>query len=334
MTRRRQALHQAVLALRYGFDAEMYYRYRLYRLDDLRDAAFFVPKRSNIEFRRHIRERLEYDVSLNNKDTFATRCQSAGLPAVPLVASFEGGGVRWGPAAAEEGEDRCLPTRDLFSKPVDDYGGRGAARWQWDGSAYAGEDGALFSADALLSHLRTLSLERPYVLQPRLVNAPALARLSSGALCTIRIMTARVAGQEAEHVGSFVRMATGDGPVDNFDAGGLAAPVDAETGVLGSAVWKKLTSAARDVDRHPVTGHVITGSEVPRWHEALALALRAHETLMDIPVAGWDVAVTTDGVFLLEVNTAPCVLAGQQPGQRPLGATAYTRAYLAGLGGL
>ncbi|MDT0632224.1 sugar-transfer associated ATP-grasp domain-containing protein [Rubrivirga sp. S365] len=322
---RRQLAEQVWLALRFGFDADVYYRYRLYLLGDLRDAVLFIPTPTNVALRHRVRGVLGYDVSIGDKRQFAERCCEEGLPTAPIVAEFDGGDVRWGPSA--EGGVERLPARDLFSKPADDLGGAGAARWVWDGAGYVGEDGERLAAADLVAHLQTLSQGQPHVLQPRLVNVPDLDALSPGTLATVRVITAKGPGSDPEHVGSFLRMAMKDQPVDNFDQGGLAAPVDAETGRLGPAIRKDLRFAARDYDRHPTTGHAIVGARVPQWEEVLALALEAHRTLTDVSVVGWDVAVTTSGVVLVEANTAPDARF-QQTGLRPLGTTAYARVYL------
>lgn len=323
-----QLRQQLRLALWLGFDAEMYYRYRLYLLEDLRDAVLFVPFQMNISLRRHLRKLVGYDISIDDKRVFAALCREAGIPTVPLVAEFGSDGVRWGSAAVRgEQPGKRLPTRDLFSKPASGQGGAGASRWVWSGGKYIGEDGRPLTPAALVDHLRAISQTQPQVLQPRLGNVPGLHDLGVGALCTARITTASLPGRDPEVVESYVRLSTCDGPVDNFAQGGLAAPVNPATGVLGPGVRKELAFAAQDYYCHPTTGRPIEGFQVPQWSEAVALAKRAHQALAEPPMVGWDVAITTDGVLLLEANTAPSAH-GQQPGCRPYGATPYVRVYL------
>ena len=97
------------------------------------------------------------------------------------------------------------------------------------------------------------------------------------------------------------------------------------------AVRKPLEFAARDYATHPVTGGAIPGFRVPQWDEVLALALRSHRAFAEALIVGWDIAVTTDGVVMVEANSSPGVRLGQQPGHRPLGTTAFARAYLSAL---
>lgn len=48
---------------------------------------------------------------------------------------------------------------------------------------------------------------------------------------------------------------------------------------------------------------LITGAVVPEMEAKLALVADAHFKLLpDVPLVGWDVALTTKGVCLLEVN--------------------------------
>ncbi|CAN0471824.1 unnamed protein product [Scytosiphon promiscuus] len=48
---------------------------------------------------------------------------------------------------------------------------------------------------------------------------------------------------------------------------------------------------------------VITGAVVPDMEGKLALVADAHFKLLpDVPLVGWDVALTSKGVYLLEVN--------------------------------
>lgn len=48
---------------------------------------------------------------------------------------------------------------------------------------------------------------------------------------------------------------------------------------------------------------LITGAVVPDMEAKLALVADAHFKLLpDVPLVGWDVALTSKGVYLLEVN--------------------------------
>jgi hypothetical protein len=116
-------------------------------------------------------------------------------------------------------------------------------------------------------------------------------------------------------------MPTGSSSVDNFAAGGLASPIDLQTGRLGPAVYKDPRNPDGDV--HPDSGERIAGEPVPFWSEVLALCLRTHRSFPKVATVGWDVALTTKGAKLIEANPGWCVEVVQMAHGTPLGATPW-----------
>jgi hypothetical protein len=111
--------------------------------------------------------------------------------------------------------------------------------------------------------------------------------------------------------------------VDNFHAGGIAANVDLATGMLGRATDIGLTPDIGWLDRHPDAGGVITGRVLPFWSEVLALARRAHSVFNQRLVAGWDIAILSEGPVLVEGNVAPDTDMHQRVSGKPLGTGAF-----------
>ena len=56
------------------------------------------------------------------------------------------------------------------------------------------------------------------------------------------------------------------------------------------------------VTKHPVTGFVFEGYQLPYWKEVKELVTNAHLLLPEITTIGWDVAITPDGPVLVEGN--------------------------------
>jgi hypothetical protein len=52
---------------------------------------------------------------------------------------------------------------------------------------------------------------------------------------------------------------------------------------------------------HPDTGHPLSGTSLPRWEDIVALGRRAHDAFGVITIA-WDIALTPDGLTILEGN--------------------------------
>jgi hypothetical protein len=170
-------------------------------------------------------------------------------------------------------------------------------------------------------HERKDAKPRPYMIQKELKNHDLMERFTNGALCTVRIVTARAVGGKPQVIIAVLRMPVGNSSVDNFSAGGLASPIDLETGRLGRAVYKDPRKP--DADAHPDSGERIAGETLPFWDAMLALCLKAHCCFPNVATVGWDVAVTTDGPKLIEANPSWGVDVVQMAHGKPLGMTIW-----------
>ncbi|HLP02509.1 MAG TPA: sugar-transfer associated ATP-grasp domain-containing protein, partial [Opitutaceae bacterium] len=97
----------------------------------------------------------------------------------------------------------------------------------------------------------------------------------------------------------FLRTGVGGAVVDNGGAGGILAAIDPATGIL--------STDGRDEDgvyypRHPDTGIVYRGFQIPRWAEVAELAGRLCRIVPGERYTGWDFALTPDGWVLVEAN--------------------------------
>ncbi len=86
----------------------------------------------------------------------------------------------------------------------------------------------------------------------------------------------------------------------NLHQGAVGAGIDIATGVTGVGVL------ANDmVDEHPDTGNMITGIQVPRWDEIMALAARCHD-VVGLGFLGVDIVLDRErGPLILELNARP-----------------------------
>ena len=115
--------------------------------------------------------------------------------------------------------------------------------------------------------------------------------------------------------------------VDNFSAGGIACPIDTQTGMLrGSAV--KWTPLSPRIDTHPDTDHRIAAVSLPDWDTAVQICLRAHTGLTTCPGVGWDVGFSPQGPTLLEGNQPFGIELTQFVTGEPLLATGFCDALL------
>jgi hypothetical protein len=313
--RLRQFVEQLSLAIRRGILPPWYYVFELHDRDRRHLAGDMLCRAETKDGAYRLLARARQSRSpLNNKVDFADYCRDRGLETAPVLAVARHGLMTRDPPAP-------LPESDLFLKPVRANGGNGAERWDRIGpDRYRNAAGRQLSREGLLAHLLERSRLRKVLLQPRLSNHHTLADLSNDALATLRILTCLDEHEQPETVGAVLRMAIGDNhTVDNIHAGGIAAPVDLDSGELGLATDLGTDSRRGRIARHPDSLAMILGRQVTGWAQARQLAERAHRAFADHVLIGWDVAILAEGPCLIEGNSGPDLDLMQRVIGRPMG---------------
>lgn len=143
-----------------------------------------------------------------------------------------------------------------------------------------------------------------------------LKRLSPSGLNTLRIFTIINNQGKVDILGARQRV-TVNSHVDNLAAGNMACEVDLNTGkIVGPGVYSDITK--EDSYIHPVTKVELIGFQIPRFHEAIDLVTRASLFDTSNKTVGWDVAITNNGVELIEGNHNWCKLLWQLPVKKGL----------------
>ena len=130
---------------------------------------------------------------------------------------------------------------------------------------------------------------------------PEVSRLYPHAVNTYRIVTVFSEGK-ANVVYAFIRIGNGGRAVDNINAGGMAAPIDVETGVINNVAFDKDYNY---YENHPYTGHPLIGVTIPLWKEACDFVCQAARRIPQLRYVGWDVAITEKGPTFIEANQHP-----------------------------
>jgi hypothetical protein len=235
---------------------------------------------------------------LADKARFAARCRAAGLPHAETVATVTAGRIQ----IVDDPAGRAL-----VAKPANGEGGDGVLLL---GTMADGADLAALLTKTYGAQTSTI------VVQPWIGVHPALADLALQALPTVRIVTMLNETARPEVVSATFRCPSDPAArVDNMKAGGLIAPVDLPSGMLGAACKGY---GGGDCPIHPVTGGAIAGRILPDWHAATALVVRAHAAFADYALIGWDVALTPHGPRLIEGNGKPGVLMPQRAARQGL----------------
>ncbi len=193
-------------------------------------------------------------------------------------------------ASLEEFEKFLFETGDLIAKPTDESCGRGVVKI---------EKGGYESPEALYSELRET---KAYLVEEYVVQHSEISKLYPLSVNTLRIVTVTSDDGTPHVLYSFIRMGNGGRVVDNINAGGMAAPIDLEKGVISGVAFDKDYFY---YDTHPYTGTPIVGHRIPFWKESCELALAACKKVPRLRYVGWDVAVTENGPTFIEGNQHP-----------------------------
>lgn len=144
-------------------------------------------------------------------------------------------------------------------------------------------------------------IDNRYYLEQVIVQSKEMAALNPSSVNTIRVMTCNIEDDPQIFFCS-VRVGNNGAVVDNFHSGGMSAVVDNDTGVVTGPAMDK---AMNRFERHPSTGVVFKGFQIPRWEEVKAMVYDACRMHPEMTVIGWDVAITEEGPLLIEGNRRP-----------------------------
>ena len=191
--------------------------------------------------------------------------------------------------ASEEDFAKFLEGRgDIICKPIDGSSGQGILKCTPE------EYG---DPKALYQRLREAGIG---IVEDKVIQHPAIAALCPTSVNTIRVAT--LLGDKKEGiVYAYIRIGNGK-VMDNVDCGGMAAPVDIETGVITGVGANK---AGETYEIHPMTGTKIPGTQIPYWEDVKTMCLDAMHVVPQVRFVAWDVAITEDGPVFIEGNSFP-----------------------------
>ncbi len=150
-----------------------------------------------------------------------------------------------------------------------------------------------------------------FLIQELLRPHAEISAVSGGQLCCARIVVL-VDNEGARPWRCVWRVPAANSMVDNYrsNEGNLTAPVDAVSGTVGRVIAGN-GPETRIVTDHPRTGLRLEGFRLPDWDRAVQMCLRAARLFPSLYVQSWDIALTTQGPMMLEVNPVGGALPNQ-----------------------
>jgi len=277
----------------YGFD-----RKRGARMEEYIDYPSFKRIRNTYNSRVAIgRHTASYECVLKDKLVFSQLLKALGFATPEVFACCLGDRVLWTAPRRITGYDELGNVGGLsaFCKPFLGECAEGAFRLTVDGKRFLRN-----GAEIPIEELRHI-LREGYIIQSYVAQHPRLAALHSHSVATLRLVTIR-SGTEIALFESCLKMGAGKLIVSNFAAGGLIGEIDPATGRLVKDFYGSPAHGGGRVQRHPDSGIVFEGFEVPFYFEAVATAKELHRRLYGLYSIGWDIAIGPDGPVIIEGN--------------------------------
>ena len=176
----------------------------------------------------------------------------------------------------------------VFVKPLEGSSGVGV---------YKASAADFADVDAFYDRLRDSG---DNIIEETVLQHPDMARLCPTSVNTVRIAT--LLGDKREGiVYAFLRVGNGK-VMDNVDCGGMACRVDLESGTITTPAADKMGHV---FEKHPQTGIVFKGFQLPFFVEAKAMCLEAMRVVPQVRFVAWDVALTPAGPRFIEGNSFP-----------------------------
>jgi Sugar-transfer associated ATP-grasp len=252
---------------------------------------------------------------VENKMRFHETCLSHGLRTPTIFGVFLTGECRVHqniPVARSRRElldflDR-LPAGKYIVKPISAGHGWGVAAYHIENGRLATFSGENVDLDRFLLRItKNKYYSAGYLFQEYVQPHVNLRPIMPGpGLGTFRIVSFLMGVRSVEIPFAVVKIPIGDSVTDNFDggySGNWVCPVDVGTGCLGDAVGKQASVRVfATIERRPDTGAAFREMIVPLWEDVKATVTKAALAFSDLRTVGWDVAVTDDGVSILEAN--------------------------------
>ncbi|MBA2882996.1 hypothetical protein HNR65_003353 [Desulfosalsimonas propionicica] len=288
-----------------------YYRYEFYRNDiTWEEKSRYLGKRCS-NFYPYQNNSVRFVSLFDNKYIFSTMLSGFGIPHPKLLATI--------------GEDYQIKTfeqfrtfleenkMDMVLKPLDGSGGRGVIVLNFKNNNHCVLEGPCSSSGMWEQIMAGKKSPHPYLIEERIDQDDSVSMLYPYSLNTMRVITVKTKDKEWNLLGARLRVGQ-KGQVDNLGAGGIQLRFDDSGKSWFAYDW----ASGKEISRHPITKAELIGFQVPQYHEAIALALKASEKFSFMGTVGWDIGFSKHGPMIIEGNIFYDCLYWQLFGQPPL----------------
>lgn len=139
-----------------------------------------------------------------------------------------------------------------------------------------------------------------FLIEELVIQNEIMNKLNPSSINTIRIISI-YKNKKSKIIAAYLRIGCGK-IVDNFNAGGMTAPIDIKTGKICFPAVNKKNEV---YEKHPISNIPIVGFTIPNWESIKELVKSAATVVPEVGLVGWDVAISNKGPLLIEGNEFP-----------------------------
>lgn len=265
-------------AIKYGAGYSDYDLFEMYNLTDEERDTYITRGRNNELIKKY--NNPEYNHIFRNKAEFNT-----------MFKEFIGRDWTLVNGIPKEKVIKFMKKHPIFmAKPVSGTCGKGIEKI--DTSSYS-------SLDEVYDYLTSEGMN--FELEEVITQCDEVNSIYAGSINTVRIVTILDDLNTPHVICAYFRIGNGK-YVDNFNSGGMVAPVDEEAGIVKD---KAIDKKKNLYEYHPTTNALIKGFKFPKWNEALELVKKASFKVPEMRYIGWDVCFSNKGPILVEGNEYP-----------------------------
>lgn len=143
-------------------------------------------------------------------------------------------------------------------------------------------------------------INTPCLMEQVIVQGKELAVFHPESINTVRMVTCINKKGDFSILWTLFRTGCGGSVVDNVGAGGIISLIDSNGIIISEGM-----RADSYYDVHPDTKVKFKGYPIPMWSNLCRLAEKAHRSMPNQCVFGWDFAWSESGWNLVEVNSSP-----------------------------
>ena len=144
-----------------------------------------------------------------------------------------------------------------------------------------------------------------WLVQKKLSSHKSLRMINDSALNTTRIVTIRDKNGPVYLTG-FQAFARNGAVTDSGSGGSIYVGIDIKKECLKEyGLYNTGDPVCTFLNKHPDSGITFKDYKIPFLKEAIQLCIKAHNLLYNNFIIGWDVAITDDGLFIVEANEKP-----------------------------